>query len=330
MIHFAWPALFFLLPLPWLAYRFFPISQKRQNVFLIVPDLKDFDGFRTPAAASSFFSLKSLSLFLMWSFLVASAARPQWVGNPVEIPQSGRDLMLAVDLSGSMQMEDFKVNGRVVDRLTALKWIAGDFIEKRAGDRMGLILFGTNAYLQTPLTFDLKTVKQLLNESAVGLAGNETAIGDAIGLAVKKMRESPSESKVLILLTDGNNNTGELTPQKAAEIASHAKLKVHTVAIGSDEMMIQTFFGPQKINPSSEIDEKTLQEVAEKTGGQYFRAYNTAELVNIYDHINRLEVIERDFKTYRPIDELYVWPLLFALFIAICLGFGAVISRKMT
>lgn len=330
MILFAWPFLFFLLPLPWLIFRFFPISQKRHHVQLIIPDLKDFDGFRTPASSSSFFSLKTLSLFLIWSLLIASAARPQWVGKAVEIPQSGRDLMLAVDLSGSMQMEDFKINGRVVDRLTALKWIAGDFIEKREGDRIGLILFGTNAYLQTPLTFDLKTVKQLLHESAVGLAGNETDIGDAIGLAVKQMRESPSASKVLILLTDGNNNTGELTPKKAAEIAAHAQLKVHTVAIGSNEMMIQTFFGPQKINPSAEIDEKTLQEVAEKTGGQYFRAYNAAELVNIYDHINRLEVIERDFKTYRPIDELYFWPLLIALFIAACWGCITIILRKLT
>lgn len=317
MIHFVWPYLFFLLPIPWLVYRFLPPFQRRENLLLSVPDLKEFDCFQAPASASSFFTMQTICACLIWFLLITSAARPQWLGDAVEIPQSGRDLMLAVDLSGSMKMEDFKINGKVVDRLTALKWIAGDFIEKRKGDRIGLILFGTQAYLQAPLTFDLKTVKQLLNESAVGLAGNETAIGDAIGLAVKQMREHPSESKVLILLTDGNNNTGELTPQKAAEIASHAKLKIHTVAIGSNEMMIQTLFGPQKINPSSEIDEKALKEVAEKTGGEYFRAFNTDELVRIYDHINRVEVIERDVKTYRPIDELYYWPLLTAMTVAL-------------
>lgn len=234
-------------------------------------------------------------------------------GKAVEIPQSGRDLMLAVDLSGSMQMQDFENHGHRVDRLTALKWIAGDFIERRKGDRIGLILFGTHAYLQTPLTFDLSTVKQLLNESAVGLAGNETALGDAIGLAVKQLRDSPHKSRVLILLTDGNSNAGELTPEKAAEIASHAQLKIYTVAIGSKEMVVQTIFGPQRVNPSANLDEKTLKMVAEKTGGEYFRANNTEELARIYQHIDRVEVIERDIQFYRPIEELYAWPLLFAL-----------------
>ena len=155
-----------------------------------------------------------------------------------------------------------------------------------------------------------------MNEAAVGLAGNETAIGDAIGLAVKQLRDSPQESRVLILLTDGNSNAGVLTPEKAAEMASHAHLKIHTVAIGAKEAIVQTIFGPQRMNPSAELDEETLKKVAKITGGEYFRAYNTEELMRIYQHIDRLEAIERDVQTYRPIDELYAWPLLIALIAA--------------
>lgn len=315
MIQFAWPYLFLLMPLPWLIYRFFPASQKNEGAALKVPDLTDFSCFQQ-TSASSLLNWRALFSYLIWFLLLTAAARPQWLGPVVEIPQSGRDLMLAVDLSGSMQMQDFKINGQAVDRLTASKWIAGDFIERRKGDRIGLILFGAHAYLQTPLTFDLPTVRQLLNEAAVGLAGNETAIGDAIGLAVKQMRDSPHKSRVLVLLTDGNNNAGELTPEKAAEIASHAHLKVHTVAIGANDVIVQTLFGPKRMNPSANIDEKSLQQVAETTGGEYFRAYNTEELARIYQHIDRLEAIERNVQSYRPIDELYVWPLAAALFCA--------------
>lgn len=312
MIQFAWPYLFLLVPFPWLIYRFFPASRWNENSPIRVADLRDFDCLQS-STSTTFFKLNALLPFFIWIALVAAAARPQWVGNAVEVPQSGRDLMLAVDLSGSMQLQDFEVKGRRVDRLSALKWIAGDFIDRRKGDRIGLILFGSNAYLQTPLTFDLATVKQLLNEAAVGLAGKETAIGDAIGLAVKQMQHSPQASRVLILLTDGNSNAGELAPEKAAEIAARAQLRIHTVAIGSKEAVVQTPFGLQRIHPSAGLDEKSLQMVAEKTGGEYFRAYNTEDLSRIYEHINRLEVIERDVHFFRPIDELYPWPLLFAL-----------------
>lgn len=312
MIHFAWPYLFFLLPLPWLVYRFFPQSNGKEQAALKVPFIKDFECFKKNSSLS-LLKRNLLLLSLIWMALLLSAARPQWHGQPFEIPQTGRDLMLAVDLSGSMQFKDFQVNGRLVDRLTALKWIVGDFIEKRKGDRIGLILFGAHAYLQTPLTFDLATVKQLLDEAEVGLAGNETAIGDAIGLSVKQLRDSPSESRVLILLTDGNSNAGELTPEKGAEIASHVNLKIYTVAIGAKEAYIQTMFGAQRINPSQELDEETLKKVAEKTGGKYFRAYNTDELVTIYKHIDDIEAIDRDVKLFRPIDELYAWPLSAAL-----------------
>jgi len=309
MIEFAWPYLFLLIPCPWVIYRCLPPLPSGGDRPLKIPDPDDIACFQTPSLLQRF----PFFPFFIWLALLTSAARPQWLGKSVEIPQNGRDLMLAVDLSGSMQIEDFEINGRFVDRLTALKWIAGDFIERRKGDRIGLILFGTHAYLQTPLTFDLPTTRQLLNEAVVGLAGNETAIGEAIGLAVKQLRDSPSNSRVLILLTDGNNNAGELTPEKAAEIASHAHLKIHTIAIGAKEMLVQTLFGPQRVNPSANIDETSLKNVAEKTGGEYFRAYNTEELARIYQHIDRLEAVERDSHFYRPREELYAWPLWVAV-----------------
>lgn len=321
MIEFAWPYLFTLAPLPWILYKLLPSTHYQENAALKVPELQDFVNFSTQAP-SSIPKLKTLLLFFVWLTLLTAAARPQWIGERVEIPQTGRDLMLAVDLSGSMQVKDFEINGQYMDRLSALKLIASDFIDRREGDRIGLILFGSNAYLQTPLTFDISTVKQLLMESAVGLAGKETAIGDAIGLAVKHLDDSPKTSRVLILLTDGNNNTGELTPEKAAEIASHVNLKIHTVAIGAKEMVVQTLFGTQRMNPSAELDEKTLKMVAEKTGGTYFRAYNSKELVQIYKEIDRLETIERTKEFYRPIQEIYFWPLVIAI-----VGLGLLIGQ---
>lgn len=316
MIEFSWPYVFLLLPLPWVVYKFLPAIKFNQNAALKIPELDDFNTFQSELVRVVP-SLKASLAILLWLALLTSAARPQWMGEAIEIPQSGRDLMLAVDLSGSMQIKDFEINKQYTDRLTALKLIASDFIDRRKGDRIGLILFGTNAYLQTPLTFDTATVKQLLKEAKVGLAGNETAIGDAIGLAVKQMRESPQASRVLILLTDGNNNAGQLTPEKAAEIASHAQLKVHTIAIGAENMLIQTPFGARNVKSSAKIDEKALKMVAEKTGGNYFRAYNTPELVQIYQDIDRLETIEQKAQYYRPTDEMYYWPLWVAL---TCIG----------
>lgn len=323
MIEFAWPLIFLFLPLPWFVFKLLSPCNLENRASLIVPDLSDFNAFRQKSS-QSFSKARVLFALLMWVALVGAAARPQWVGDLIEIPKTGRDLMLAVDLSGSMQLKDFEVNGKMVDRLTALKIVAGDFIERRIGDRIGLILFGSNAYLQAPLTFDTATVKQLLMESEVGLAGNETALGDAIGLAIKQMRQPKSSAseidknnQVLILLTDGVSNAGELTPERAAEIASHSKLKVYTIAIGAKDMVIQTLFGPRKVDPSASIDEEALRLIANKTGGKYFRAYDTKELAQIYGEIDELEEIEQTHQYFRPTEEVYFWPLLFAL---ICAG----------
>ena len=321
MIHFVWPWLWLVLPLPWFIRRFIPAANRAEQSALIVPFLDDFSVAQSQQVTQS---NKPWALWLAiaaWCLLVLASTRPQWLGEPIEQGVSGRDLMLAVDLSGSMDAKDFIVNNQAVDRLTATKKVANEFIERRVGDRLGLILFGTNAYLQTPLSFDRKTVQVLLNESAIGLAGDSTAIGDAIGLAVKRLQSQQINSRVLILLTDGANTAGKVSPIKAAEIAAQHQLKIYTIGIGADEMIVRSFFGSQKVNPSRDLDEKTLTAIAEKTGGRYFRARNTDELKQIYQLLDELEPVEKDKQFFRPRSELFFGPLSIALFLATIISF---------
>lgn len=321
MIHFEWPLLLLTLPLPWLIRRYLSEAAPAEQAALKVPFLDDFAGTDSKGKLHSAQWLLNTAI-VAWCLLVLAGARPQWLGDPIEQAVSGRDLMLAVDLSGSMQEQDFVINNQRVDRLTATKWVAAQFIDRRAGDRLGLVLFGTQAYLQVPLTFDRQTVITLLNESAIGLAGESTAIGDAIGLAVKRLNDQKAESRVLILLTDGANTAGEVSPIKAAELAAERNLKIYTIGIGADEMIIKGFFGDRRVNPSRDLDEKTLTEIAKKTGGQYFRARDTDELNRIYQFLDQLEPVEKDKQYFRPRNELYFWPLALALILAtaICLA----------
>ena len=315
MIDFIWLWVFALLPLPWLVRRLIPSATPVEQAALIVPFLDDFSGGDTrPGLQASTWPL-TLAI-IAWCLLVIAGARPQWLGEPIEQSISGRDLMLAVDLSGSMEEQDFILNNQRVDRLTATKWVAGDFISRRAGDRIGLILFGTQAYLQTPLTFDRKTVVTLLNESAIGLAGDNTAIGDAIGLAVKRLGDQQTSNRVLILLTDGANTAGEVSPIKSAELAAEKNLKIYTIGIGADEMIVRSFFGSQRVNPSKDLDEETLTAIAKKTGGRYFRARDADELNQIYQILDQLEPVEKDKQYFRPKTELFYWPLGLALLLA--------------
>lgn len=312
MIHFEWPWLLAALPLPLLIRWLVPAKMPVEQAALKVPFLNDFSDAETRTVSQT----KQWPLLLAaiaWLLLVIACSRPQWLGEPIEQAVSGRDLMLAVDLSGSMEEQDFMINKRSVDRLTAAKGVASDFINRRVGDRVGLILFGTQAYLQTPLTFDRKTVMTLLNEAVIGLAGDNTAIGDAIGLAVKRLGSEQVNSRVLVLMTDGANTAGEVSPLKAAELAAAKHLKIYTIGIGADEMIVRSFFGNRKINPSVDLDEKTLIKIAESTGGQYYRARNTDELNNIYMRLDELEPVEKDKQYFRPRSELYYWPLSLAL-----------------
>lgn len=315
MITFAWPWMFVLLPLPWLVRRYAPPAAPPRQAALIAPFLEDFSGLQAGDVMQGSRKLLLLAA-LAWVLLVFAAARPQWLGEPIEQAVSGRDLMLAVDLSGSMEERDFLIEGRRVDRLTASKTVAADFIARRSGDRIGLILFGSQAYLQAPLTFDRKTVMTLLDESEIGLAGENTAIGDAIGLAVKRLGKRQAESRVLILMTDGANTAGEVSPVKAAQLARQKNLKIYSIGIGADEMVIRDFFGSRRVNPSRDLDEKTLTAIAEQTGGRYFRARDSEQLQQIYQLLDQLEPVQKDQQYFRPRMELYHWPLALSLLLA--------------
>ena len=210
MIEWIWPFAVLLLPLPLVA-RYLLSPRDRGQAALTVPSLQTFTSLLDDAGTQRFERpWRLMLLWLIWICLITAVARPQWTGDPITLPTTGRDLMLAVDISGSMATEDMQVNGNYIDRLSVVKAVVGDFVEARQGDRIGLVLFGTNAYLQAPLTFDLKSVNRLLIEAPVGIVGGKTAIGDAIGLAVKRLRLRPQEDKVIILLTDGANNVGEI------------------------------------------------------------------------------------------------------------------------
>jgi Ca-activated chloride channel family protein len=315
MIEFIWPWLALVLPLPWLVRRTMQPLDTSSEAALRVPFLDD---FRQRTGTGPIHQVRNWPLWLAalaWLLLVLAGMRPQWFGDLVEIPVSGREMILAVDLSGSMQEQDFILKGQRVDRLTATKWVAGDFIERRIGDRIGLILFGENAYLQAPMTFDRETVKTLLYESAIGLAGQATAIGDAIGLAVKRLRDRKQSNRVLVLLTDGANTAGAVLPLEAADLAAREGLKIYTVGVGADELFKQSFYGLRRINPSADLDEKTLEAIAVKTGGRYFRARNTRELNEIYRILDQLEPVTNDPMRFRPRKALYYWPLAGAFII---------------
>ena len=324
-VNLLWPWVFILLPLPWLLRWLLPASRQTSEAALKVPYIEDFsvssNTVRPPARRRWPWLLYTLA----WLCLLTAAARPQWTGDAIELPVSGRDLLLAIDLSKSME-QPIRYKLRSVSRISATKAVVSQFIKHRVGDRIGLILFGEQAYVQAPLTFDRTTVNILLQEAVTGLAGNATAIGDAIGLAVKRLQQTDTTSmdemqkdsnekhnqphaytdRVLILVTDGVSNAGEISPQKAAELAARKGLKIHTIGIGN--------------RGSRELDERTLKMIAKTTGGQYFRAHNTEELEKIYQLLDQLEPVEKDTKSYRPTKSLFYIPLAIALLLATVLA----------
>ena len=310
----AWPWLLLLAPLPWLLRLLLPVSPSGDLQALRVPWFSAVAGGKAGWMRRPWLALVAA---LIWLLLLFAASRPQWIGEIESLPVSGRDLLLAVDISGSMDTQDMILNRTAVNRLKVVKKVAGEFIKRRHGDRVGLILFGSRAYLQTPLTFDTETTATLLDESEIGLAGRETAIGDAIGLAVKRMRDDAAADRVLVLLTDGANTSGEVQPLQAAEFAARDGLTVYTVGVGADEMMVQDFFGSRVVNPSADLDEDTLRTIAERTGGRYFRARDAKGLEKIYEILDELEPVESDVEIIRPIDELFHWPMGLAYVLAL-------------
>ncbi len=314
MLSLQWPLMLLALPLPYLIYRFVP-AYKTQQSQVFAPSLMMLAEQKEMQASKPHVSLWALAS-LVWLCLLIAASRPTYVGEPQAITASDRNMMLAVDLSDSMKEEDMAFQGRLVNRLQAVKAVLTDFVTKREGDRLGLILFGSKAYVQTPLTFDLTTLQILLDEATFGLAGRKTAIGDAIGLSVKRLLDLPESNRVLILLTDGQNTAGEIEPLQAAKLAAQAGVKIYTIGIGADELVVQGFFGPKRINPSRDLDEVTLTAIANVTGGQYYRARNLEELEQIYSVLDALEAIEMEEQSIRPEKSLFHYPLTLALILA--------------
>jgi len=315
MITFAWPWLLLLLPVPLLIYWLPKKDNNRSSAALIMPQLVESPSVKVVSNANKKTPLAVLTL--CWLLTVLALSQPQWLGDAVDIPTEGREMMIAVDLSGSMQIEDMSLNGNTVNRLDMLKVVLGNFIERRVGDRLGLILFGDDAYMQTPMTFDRKTVKQMLDESVLGLVGRKTAIGDAIALAVKRFDAKQKSNKVLLLLTDGQNTAGKVTPEQALELAVAKDITIYSIGIGADVMIQQSLFGSRRVNPSSELDERTLTKLAEQTGGQYFRARDSQGMSQIYQLLDQLEPVEQEQQQMRPLTALFYWPLAVALFISI-------------
>jgi len=317
-ITFLLPWMFLILPLPVLVMLLLPRADAAQISTIRVPFYAAMHSQLLHEASGSS-RVRLFVAVVIWLLLVVSAARPQSVGEAIQLPVQGRNLMLAVDLSGSMEADDMVIGNRRVSRLAAVKAVAGEFIDRRVGDRLGLILFGDRAYLQAPLTLDRKTVNTLLQESVIGLAGKKTAIGDAIGLAVKRLRNEPEQNRVLILLTDGSNTAGSIDPLKAADLAAQEKIRIYTIGVGADSRIVRDLFGRQRA-VNSDIDEETLQAISDKTGGRYYRARDVESLLQIYSLLDEMEPMADDVEVYRPVNELYFWPLSIATLLSLLLA----------
>ncbi|MFT7288173.1 MAG: Ca-activated chloride channel family protein [Halieaceae bacterium] len=326
MITLLWPAMLLLLPLPWLLRKILP-AHRPQRPALRAPFYNRWQSLAArdeDPVADSLRRFPTVALWVIWLCLLLAAARPLWIGAAVELPNSGRDLMLAVDISGSMRVEDMQVGNRTARRIDAVKQLGIDFIARRSGDRLGLILFGSRAYLQSPLSFDIQTVQRFLGEAQIGFAGQETAIGDAMGLAVKRLRERPASSRVLILLTDGQDTASTVDPLEAAQLAAQLGVRIYTIGIGADSMtlpgLLGSSLGARQVNPSADLDESTLTAIAQQTGGQYFRARDPAELAEIYRILEALEPMEVDTALYRPQQSLTALPLVLAIILSFAMA----------
>ena len=327
MFDLAMPWVLLLLPLPYFIKRFAPTATVLGSTALKIPFYQKLYPLTSkPSHAVLANRTKQILAYTAWCLLILAISGPQWLGESIEISRSGRNLMLAIDISGSMELPDMnrpdisRIGLRDENRLDVVKVVASKFIDRRAGDRIGLILFGTKAYLQTPLTFDRETVQSMLEDASIGLAGKQTAIGDAIGLAVKRLRQFTDESRALVLLTDGVNNAGSVPPLEAAQLAAKAGIRIYTIGIGADKFTINGLLGSQVVNPSSDLDEDTLKQIAKLTNGIYFRAKDIKSLESVYHAVDKLEPITTDPAIFRPITPLYPWPLALVLLISALLA----------
>ena len=322
MLEFAWPWMFLLLPLPILAWWWLPPYRARQaSVQVPFFDRLAAATGQVPQRGAVVLRRRAVQMIvatLVWVLVVAALARPQWVSDPVTREVSARDLVLAVDISGSMDQRDFRTpDGQMLTRLDGVKRVIGDFIARRHGDRIALILFGTRPYVQVPFTQDLDTAQQLLDQTQVGMAGQQTAIGDTIGLAIKTLDNSAAQQKILILLTDGNDTASRVPPEHAADIARQNDIAVYTVGVGDPAA-----------SGENRVDLGVLKAVASTTHGQFFRAEDGAQLQAIYADIDRLVPVKLQTLSWRPKLPLFQWPLGAAVIIALLLWLALLVGSE--
>lgn len=324
--HFANPQAAWLLLLPLVVYFMFPAIKKTYGDALKVPFLADIKQIQSVSGKgisfkpAVFSAIKIFLLALVWVLMVLALCRPQWVGKPIPVKNEGREILLVVDISNSMSEEDFQYKNKMYSRLTAVKNVIDNFIDKRTSDRIGLVLFGTQAYLQVPLTYDKQSVKEILWNADAGMAGNSTSIGDAVGVALKNLAESEGkpENKVIILLTDGENNDGSLSLPQAIALAKEEGVKIYTIGAGSDS---ENFFGGLfSIPVNTGLDEESLQALAEETKGNYFRAKDVNSLFQIYNEIDKLEPMTSEGRYVQEVKELYPYAAAMALILFMILA----------
>lgn len=317
MFTLANPWVLLLLPVPLLVWFLIPKAKIKLPTALKVPFFTAMVGIANQEKQSFVAQSSLLIPALVWLLLVFAMAGPRWFGEPKPIEREGYNIMMALDLSGSMEIPDMILHDRPASRLTVVKNAAEQFVRDRLGDKIGLILFGSRAYLQTPLTYDRQTVLLRLEDATVGLAGKTTSIGDAVGLAVKRLDAVPQKGRVIILLTDGANNSGILEPLKAAELAKDEGIKIYTIGLGAatDPRALTNGFLMQAA--SADLDEETLKEMSVMTGGRYFRATDTETLNSIYKTINQLETVSQEHASVRPQIEYYPWFVGLALLLSL-------------
>ena len=303
MLSFSYPWLALLLPAPILVYWLLPAYEIRRSAIRVpfFADLVRLSG-ATPRQKASIGRRglwRTSALVVCWLLAFASLMRPQWVLPPVHHEQPARDLLLLVDLSGSMDTEDFTdASGNKVSRLVAVKQVLEDFLVRRKGDRVGVVVFGNAPFVLVPFTTDLKLARQLLGEMQVGMAGPRTAFGDAIGLGINLFTASTVPAKTMIALTDGNDTASRVPPEEAAHIAHDKGIVIHTVAVGDPEAA-----GEDK------LDEDALGSVSNTTGGGYYRALDRQKLAEIYTRLDAVETRKVDTVSFQPKVELFWLPL---------------------
>ena len=325
MFRFASPYFLFLLAL--IPAAVFFKHRKRTSPVLGISAVAAVSTIRT----SLWLRLRAVMPILKYTglaLLIIAMARPQWGISKQNIQTEGINIILAVDLSESMAALDFKQKGKIVNRLEAVKGVVRNFIKLRSGDRIGMVVFGSHAYTQIPLTRDYSTIVSVLDRLEIGAAGKSTAIGDAIGISLKRLEDIKSKSNIIILLTDGRSNSGEFEPATTADIAVQKNVKIYTVGVGTRGrvpfLIKDTFFGERYVYQQVDIDEDTLKDIADKTGGLYFRAENIKGLEKIYDTIDRLEKTEVKTVTFEHYNEFYVYFLVTAF---IVLGLWIIFSN---